>query len=557
MDVALRPRVFASRTARVELVLAGTHDVVTALRVPLVAEDGAVGPDEVDTAICRWETSLEVPVGTRYWLEVDGVAPLLDPHALDVVSTEIGPVCVARDPWTVRPQGRPLGAPPIVYEAHVKGFGGSYAGCIGRLDHVVSVGANVLELMPVHPFDGSDNYWGYMPLVWGAVHRGHAADPERAAEELADLVAAAHDNGVHVWLDVVFNHTGEGDPSLPTRSFRSFDPSVYRSHPDGRRADDSGCGNDADPRHPWIRSLVIEALDRYADLGVDGFRFDLASLLTRDGGGLVTLITEWAARRGVVLVAEPWDMGGYQVGRGWPWPEWLQWNDRFRDDVRSLVRGEPGQVRAVRRRVQGSPDLFGTDGPLRSVNFVTAHDGLTMHDLTIVTSDRHRSWDCGPELRSQQLKNMFTLLLLSAGTPMWVMGDEFARTQQGHDNPYDVDGPISWVDWKRAAEWADLTEYVRALVRLRAEHPPVQFAFHGVGPTIDEGFESRSLAWASNGLYVMVNAWWEPLEFGLHEPGEWQVVLSSAPPVATTVDDGVLRSVTLAPRSTVVLRSVG
>lgn len=551
MDVALRPCVHAPCTARVELVLAGQRDVVPTQRVALTAE-----PDvAADAATCRWQVSLEVPAGTRYWLEVDGVGPLLDPHALDIVVTEIGPVCVARDPWPVRPQGRPLAAPPIVYEVHVKGFGGTYSGCIGHLDHVVSVGANVLELMPVHPFDGSDNYWGYMPLVWGAVHRGHAADPERAAEELSDLVAAAHDSGVHVWLDVVFNHTGEGDPSLPTRSFRGLDPTVYRTHPDGRWADDSGCGNDIEPRHPWVRDLVLEALDRYADLGIDGFRFDLASLLTRDGGGLVTLITEWAARRGVLLVAEPWDLGGYQVGRGWPWPEWMQWNDRFRDDVRSLVRGEPGQVRAVRRRVQGSPDLFGTDGPLRSVNFVTAHDGLTMHDLTIVTSDRHRSWDCGPALRAQQLKNLFTLLLLSAGTPMWVMGDEFARTQHGHDNPYDIDGPLSWVDWQRAAEWADLTEYVRALVRLRAEHPPVQFAFHGVGPAIDEGYESRSLAWVSSGLYVMVNAWWEPLEFGLHEPGDWRVVLASAPPLASAFDEARLRTLTVAPRSTVVLRS--
>ena len=543
MDVALRLSVHAPRRARVEVVVDGQRHDLEAV------DDGTDA-----AATCRWEATLSVPAGARYWLEVDGVGPLLDPHALDVVATGSGPVCVAREPWAPRARGRPLAGPPVVYELHVKGFGGTYRGCVDHLDHVVSVGANVIELMPVHPFDASDNYWGYMPWVWGAVHRGHAADGDRAAEELADLIGAAHDRGLHVWLDVVFNHTGEGDPSLPTRTFRALDPSAYRRHPDGRPADDSGCGNDTDPHHPWIRTLVLEALDRYADLGFDGFRFDLASLLTRDGGGLVTLITEWAARRGVVLVAEPWDLGGYQVGRGWPWPEWMQWNDRFRDDVRSLVRGEPGQVRAVRRRVQGSPDLFGTDGPFRSLNFVTAHDGLTMHDLTLVTSDRHRSWDCGPSLRAQQLKNLFTILLLSAGTPMWVMGDEFARTQHGHDNPYDVDGPLSWVDWSRATEWADLTEYVRVLLRLREAHPPSRFAFHGVGPMLDESYESRSLAWTSSGLYVMVNAWWEPLEFGIHEPGDWRVVLASAPPLATGLDD-VVPTVTLAPRSTVVLRS--
>jgi glycogen operon protein len=239
-------------------------------------------------------------------------------------------------------------------------------------------------------------------------------------------------------------------------------------------------------------------------------------------------------------------MGSYQVGSP-VWPAgWLQWNDRFRDDVRGFLRGEAGLVAAVRQRVQGSPDLFGHTGA--SVNFLTAHDGLTMHDLTAVTSDRHRSWDSGPELRLQQLKNLFSLLLLSAGTPMWVMGDEFGRTQDGHDNPYDIDSPLTWVDWSTVEDWAELTEFVRALTRLRRTHPPTEFVFHGVGPSIDESHDSRSIAWCSGELYVMVNAWWMPLTFEVQVAGDWRVVLATAPS-----DVGPGTTVAVAPRSVVVL----
>lgn len=507
------------RRIRVHAPQASTVEAATAARTVVATRQGADG---------WWTAELEGEAGQEYWLRVDGGQPLLDPGCLDLVVTADGPRSVLRAPWGRRPQGAPLIAPAAVYELHVKGFGGSYTGCIEHLDHVVSVGANVVELMPVHPFDHRDNYWGYMPLVWGAVHRGYARHPERAAEELAELVAAAHERGLHVWIDVVFNHTGEDHPATGAAGFRHLDATVYRGVATGHPTNDSGCGNDVDPAHPWVRELVIEALERYADLGVDGFRFDLASLLTRDRGALVTRITEWAATRGVALIAEPWDMGGYQLGHGWPWPTWLQWNDRFRDQVRGFVRGEPGLVRAVRQRVQGSPDLFGPDGAVRSLNFITAHDGLTMHDLTLATSDRHHSWDCGPELRLQQLKNYFAMLLLSAGTPMWVMGDEFARTQFGHDNPYDVDGPLTWIDWTRTKEWHELTEFVTAMLALRSRHPMARFTFHGVGPSIDEGWHSHSLAWCTGDLYVMVNAWWEPLEFEVQARGDWRVVATTS-----------------------------
>ncbi len=518
--------------------------------------------DTVEAPLLRdehgtWSVAVDASPGDRYWLIVDGEGPLLDPHASDVVFDERAhPWSMVRGPWPKRSSLGRHHTDPIVYELHVRNFARTFAGVAEHLDHIAGLGANVVELMPVHPFDTTDNAWGYMPVVWGAVHRPFAAG-EDAAAELADLIANAHERGLEVWLDVVFNHTGEGEATMPTWCLRGIDDAnAYLHRADGSYNDDAGCGNVADPSNAQIRELVLEALDRYADLGFDGFRFDLASILTRDvdesgRSELVAQITAWAASRRVVLIAEPWDLAAYQVGSSvWP-DEWAQWNDRFRDQVRGFVRGEPGLVGALQQRLQGSPDLFAS--PQRSINFVTAHDGLTLHDLTIVTSDHHHSWDCGPELRMQQLTNLFTLLLLSAGTPMFVMGDEFARTQGGDPNPYDVDGPSVWVDWDRLAEWHGLCEYVRALIELRRECPPTApFRFHGVDVEPDHSFESRSLAWCSGDLYVMANAWWEPLMFGVHEPGPWDVALATAGWAGDPSN-----TVEVPPRSIVVLRRAG
>ena len=473
----------------------------------------------------RWGCDAAAGDGDIYWYVVDGVGPLLDPDAKDVVMTADGARSVVRSSW---PMQRSLGrhhADPIVYELHVRGFGRTFAGCVEHLPYLAELGVNVVELMPVHPFDTSDNYWGYMPLVWGAVHRPYAAGDDAPAE-LAALVAAAHAHDIEVWLDVVFNHTAEADPTKPTLSLRGFDDAnAYLHRADGTYNDDSGTGNVSNPGDSNIQQLVLTALARFADLGIDGFRFDLASLLTRDGGGLVDRITEWGARRDVRLVAEPWDLAAYQLGH-WKDP-WLQWNDRFRDDVRGFVRGEPGLVSAVIQRVQGSPDLF-PGGSAPSVNFLTAHDGLTMNDLTVLTSDHHHSWDSGDSLRMQQLKNYFTMLLLSAGTPMFVMGDEFARTQGGLDNPYNIDSEVTWVDWNRLHAWAELHDFVQALLRLRGSHPPRDFTFYGAQSTPDSSTESRSLAWSAGGLYVMVNAWWESVSFEFQEPGPWGLALSTS-----------------------------
>jgi isoamylase len=486
-----------------------------------------------------WFADVQAEDGDRYWFVADGVGPLLDPDAMDVEMTPEGPRSVVRTGW---PKVSPLSvrqADPVVYEIHVRGFGRTFAGCAERLAYLVDLGIDVIELMPVHPFDTSDNYWGYMPLVWGAVHRPYAASDD-APGELAAFVEAAHAHGIEVWLDVVFNHTGEGDPTKPTLSLRGLDDAnAYLHRPDGSYNDDSGTGNVSNAADPYIQQLVLTALDRFADLGIDGFRFDLASLLTRDGGGLVERITTWASTRNVRLIAEAWDLAAYQVGQ-WKAP-WLEWNDHYRDEIRGFVRGEPGLVPDTIDRVEGSPDLFST-GAGGSVNFLTAHDGLTMHDLTTVTNDHHHSWDCGDALRLQQLKNYFTMLLLSAGTSMFVMGDEFARTQQGLDNPYNIDSEVTWVDWTRLETWAELHAYVRDLLRLRRLHPPREFQFYGAQTAPDTSTESRSLAWSANGLYVMANAWWGPVEFTIQEAGPWVPVLSTVAPVGATV----------APRSMVV-----
>ena len=491
-----------------------------------------------------WNCEATAEDGDIYWYVVDGVGPLLDPDAMDVMMTPDGPRSVIRSHW---PRQTSLGRhhdDPIVYELHVRGFARTFAGCVERLAYLAKLGVNVIELMPVHPFDPSDNYWGYMPLVWGAVHRAYAFGGD-APSELAVLAAAAHAQGIEVWLDVVFNHTAEADPTEPTLSLRGFDDAdAYLHRADGSYSDDSGTGNVANPGDPNIQRLILTALERFADLGIDGFRFDLASLLTRDGGGLVQRITEWGARRDVRLIAEPWDLAAYQVGQ-WQQP-WLQWNDRYRDEVRGFVRGEPGLVSSVIERVQGSPDLFSA-GSAASVNFLTAHDGLTMHDLTTLDSDHHHAWDTGDALRLQQLKNYFTMLLLSAGTPMFVMGDEFARTQGGLDNPYNIDSEVTWVDWDRLDVWADLHDFVQSLLQLRRSHPPRDFTFYGARSAPDTSLESRSLAWSAGGLYIAANAWWEPVTFEFQEAGPWALVLSTSGP---SIEPATI----VAPRSIVVWR---
>ncbi len=556
--------------------------------------------------------------GARYGLRADGPPALrydvrrtlVDPRATEVwfpaghrrddarpdgePRFETSALAVAAG-WPDRASPRATGRSLAVYEAHVRGLtkrrpvadAGTYRAMIAELPRLAELGVSVVELLPVHQFDPDEgNYWGYMPLVFGAVHRQYAAAAD-AAGELAELIAAAHDHDIEIWLDVVFNHTTEEDEYGPMYNLRGLaDADYYALHADGSYVDEAGTGNIVDVTSGPARDLVMIALDRFADLGVDGFRFDLATVLSRDPD-FVRAIGDWAAARGVRVIAEPWDLARYEVGRAFPDPRWMQWNDRFRDDMRGFLRGEPGLVPSVMKRLQGSPDLF--ERPGQSINFLTAHDGFTMYDLVSYDQkrneangwgnadgpDENRSWNCGwegdrnvpdavAELRRRQLRNAMCLLLLSHGIPMFVAGDEFGRTQDGNNNAYNQDNETSWVDWGRRTEFAAHEEFVRRLLAFRAAHPVLssrewwgeRITWFGVDGAPDTAPHSRSIAWSLDGLYVIANLWWEPLTFHVLAPGPWSRSIDTTDPRGFVEPSPVDRSVTAGPRSIVVLENV-
>jgi isoamylase len=561
----------------------------------------------------RWRG--EVPDGERYSLRVDGPDPrmsqdraLVDPAATAVwfppqhsrdgarpgagPNVDVAPRAVAVAWPQAHPQRR-TARPLIVCETHVRGMtrlrpsadAGTFFALIGELPRLAALGVSVIELLPVHQFDPDEaNYWGYMALVFGAVHQQYAVGDDANAE-LAELIAAAHDYDIEIWLDVVFNHTTEEDEAGPTYNLRGLaDSDYYVVRDDGSYVDDAGCGNIVDTRSEAAQHLIMLALERFADLGVDGFRFDLATVLARNPD-FVRSIGDWAERRRVRLVAEAWDVANYQVGRAWPDQRWLQWNDRYRDDMRGFLRGEDGLVGAVMLRLQGSPDLF--DSPTRTINFLTAHDGFTMYDLVAYDrkhnvangwegrdgTDDNRSWNCGWEgddgvtervmaLRRSQLRNAWTLLMLSHGTPMFVAGDEFARTQHGNNNPYNQDNATSWIDWTHREQWIGLEAFVTRLVAFRAQHSMLtqddwwgrNVEWFGVSGGPDLAPHSRSLAWHLPGLYVMANMWWEPLDFAVQAPGPWWRAIDTADESGFGEDSTVVEgAVRVGPRSIVVL----
>jgi isoamylase len=575
-------------------------------------DDGALINLERDLVTGDWLG--QVPTGSRYTVAIEPGRLALDPRATEVwfppghsraANTLAGQAAATDFPRAVAapwPQPRPqrhTSRPLVVYEAHVRGLtkrrphpdAGTFRAAIDELPRLADLGVSVLELLPVHQFDPDEgNYWGYMPLVFGAVHRQYAAS-EHPAQELADLVSAAHEHDIEVWLDVVVNHTTEEGREGPSYSLRILDErEYYVVRPDGSYLDDAGTGNVIDAHSPQSRRLIMEALERLADLGVDGFRFDLAAVLARDGD-FVRAIGDWGERRGVRLIAEPWDMARYLLGPDFPDQRWMQWNGEFRDDLRGFLRGEPATVPSVMRRLAGSPDLFAS--PMRSLNFLTAHDGFTMYDLVAYdhrhneangwdNTDGHhhnRSWNCGwegdvdvpaevMELRRRQLRNAMCLLLLSHGVPMFAAGDEWARTQGGNNNAYNQDNETSWLDWERADQWADHERFVREMIALRAAHPVLwdperwgeRLVTFGADGEPDVGYESRSIAWAVDGLYVMANMWWEPVEFTVQKPGPWHLAIDTTsetgqPDEIDQSDRAVSLGATIAvgPRSIVVL----
>jgi glycogen operon protein len=418
----------------------------------------------------------------------------------------------------------------VVYEAHVKGLTqqhpdippeirGTYAGLAhpAMIEHLTSLGVTAVELMPVHQYvqdphlveNGLSNYWGYNTIGFLAPHNGYAAYGTRGQQvaEFKGLVKALHEANIEVILDVVYNHTAEGNELGPTLSFRGIDNAAYYRLVEGERQhyyDTTGTGNTLLMRHPHVLQLIMDSL-RYwvTEMHVDGFRFDLASSLARQFhevdrlSAFFDLVQQDPVVSQVKLIAEPWDVGdgGYQVGN-FP-PLWTEWNGKYRDTVRDFWRGESSTLGEFASRLTGSSDLYEHSGrkPIASINFVTAHDGFTLRDLVSYNfkhneangengadgESHNRSWNCGVEgptddddvraLRARQQRNFLTTLLLSQGVPMIALGDELGRTQQGNNNAYCQDNEISWVDWSLDDDERDLLDFARRIVQLRHDHP--------------------------------------------------------------------------------------
>ena len=457
----------------------------------------------------------------------------------------------------------------VIYEAHVKGLTrrhpaipedmqGTYRGMAhpAIIDHLVELGITAIELMPVHQFvndptlaqKGLSNYWGYNTIGFFAPHNGYAAStsPGQQVQEFKQMVKALHEAGIEVLLDVVYNHTAEGNHLGPTLCFRGIDNAAYYRLVDNDQThyfDTTGTGNSLLMRHPHVLQLLMDSL-RYwvTDMHVDGFRFDLASTLARQFhevdrlSAFFDIVQQDPVISQVKLIAEPWDLGagGYQVG-GFP-PLWSEWNGKYRDTVRDFWRGEPSTLAEFASRLSGSSDLYEHTGrkPIASINFVTAHDGFTLTDL-VSYNDKHndangegnadgeghnRSWNCGVEgptddavitaLRWRQERNFLTTLLLSQGVPMIAHGDEMGRTQGGNNNGYCQDNEIGWVDWDLDDDKQRHLEFTRTLVRLRRDHPVLRRRrfFFGVAT---HGGESQlgDIAWLTTSGEHMSEADWQ------------------------------------------------
>ena len=441
----------------------------------------------------------------------------------------------------------------VIYELHVHGFTarhpdvpknlrGTYAGLATPevIEHLQQLGVTAVELLPVHHFirdkhlvdRGLTNYWGYNSIGFFAPDIGYASSTARAQHvwEFKTMVKAFHNAGIEVILDVVYNHTGEGNHLGPTLSFRGIDnASYYRLVPNRPRyyQDYTGCGNTLNVRHPRILQLIMDSLRYWVlEMHVDGFRFDLASTLARELhdvdrlSAFFDIIHQDPVLSQVKLIAEPWDLGegGYQVGN---FPVgWAEWNGRYRDTIRRYWKGDGGQVAELAYRLSGSSDLYEEGGrrPHASINFVTAHDGFALHDLVSYNlkhneangednrdgTDDNLSWNCGVEgpttkpsivaLREKQKRNMLATLLLSQGVPMLCGGDELGRTQQGNNNAYCQDTEISWVDWKLSKPQQTLLAFTRSLIALRQKHPVFRRRRFFQGRRI-RGAEVKDLSW--------------------------------------------------------------
>jgi glycogen operon protein len=542
-------------------------------------------------------------------LRFDSSKVLLDPYALAVAipkaysrTADNTPAMksVVVDPRTYDWEGdHPLHRPfveTVIYELHVRGFtrhpssgvapgkAGTYAGLIEKIPYLIHLGITAVELMPIFQFDAGDapsghvNYWGYSPVSFFAVHRAYSSrkGPIGPMNEFRDMVKALHRAGIEVILDVVFNHTAEGDGRGPTFCFRGLaNEDYYLLESDrGNYANYSGTGNTLNANHPIVRRMIVDSV-RYwvTQMHVDGFRFDLASVLARDQTGapvpnppVILDIESDPVLAGTKIIAEAWDAAGlYQVG-SFVGDGWQEWNGRFRDDVRRFIKSDSGTVSRVAPRLLGSPDIYAHEnrGPEQSINFVTCHDGFTLNDLVSYDQKHNEdngennrdgmndelSWNCGVEgptrdpaiesLRLRQIKNCMALTLLAVGTPMLLMGDEVRRTQRGNNNAYCQDNESSWFDWGLCDRNTGLHRFVKMMIAFRLRRDVVieraglagltlnqllataELRWHGIAlnsPDWSENSHSIALTIASLvgtfTIHAMLNAYWEPLTFEL------------------------------------------
>lgn len=499
----------------------------------------------------RMDGPLDIQAG--HWFNTDKV--LMDPYAKIIGGRDIwGEEPDWSDPYQHRSRlsfddfdwesDRPLEVPPedqIIYEMHVRGFTrhpssevkenhrGTFAGIRAKIPYLKELGVNAIELMPVFEFDEFENsrrhpetgdllmnYWGYSTVGFFAPKAGYAATGKfgMQVDELKSLVKELHKNGIEVILDVVFNHTAEGNENGPYISYRGLDnKTYYMLTPEGYYYNFSGCGNTLNCNNPVVRNLVLDCLRFWAaEYHIDGFRFDLASILGRDPWGaplanpplLEALAFDPILAR-CKLIAEAWDAGGlYQVGSFPAYGRWAEWNGKYRDGIRKFLKGDAGRVGDMAQRLQGSPDLYAWAGrgPATSINFITAHDGFTLADL-VAYNDKHNdangeynndggndndSWNCGAEgwtddpgindLRRRQMRNAIALLMVSQGVPMLLMGDEVGRSQNGNNNTYCHDNDLNWLDWGLLSSHHDLFEFVSHCIHFRRAHPALRSRYH-------------------------------------------------------------------------------
>lgn len=486
----------------------------------------------------------------------------------------------------------------IIYEMHVRGFtrnpnsGTSHPGTFDaireKIPYLKELGINALEFMPVFEFDETRNmreingktlldYWGYNPICFFAPNTSYASEYEynREGNELKSLIKSLHENGIKVILDVVFNHTAEGNELGPFFSFKGFDNNIYYMlTPDGHYYNFSGCGNTLNCNHPMVRDMILSCLRYWAiNYHVDGFRFDLASILGRSEDSsplskppLLESLAFDPILYSTDLIAEAWDAGGlYQVGCFPSWNRWAEWNGKYRDDLRSFLKGDYGFTEAAAKRITGSPDLYPPEkrGDSASVNFLTCHDGFTLYDLYSYNqkhneengwnntdgADDNRSWNCGAEgdtqdeevrrLRFRMIKNACAVLLASRGTPMFLAGDEFGNTQFGNNNPYCQDNEISWLDWSLTEKNKEILDFFKFMIGLRHAHPVLRYntspclagfpsvSLHSEKPwddkynwdtkTIGVMFAGQNSHGGDDIIYLGINTFWEKRQILLPE----------------------------------------